>query len=79
MSPGARPEAPSSHLAKDAVESYLAARGIHGRASTKRLRDDKLGPAWVLGPEDRSNIETKTPRHVEIESNEPRPTLDAMW
>ena len=40
----------------------------------KRLCDNKLGPAWVLGPEDRSNVETEIPNHVEIESIEPRPT-----
>ena len=45
------------------------------RSKTKRLRNNQLGPAWASGPEDRSNIETKIPIHVEIESIEPRPTL----
>ena len=33
------------------------------------------GPAWVLGPRDRSDIETEMLVRVEIESVEPRPTL----
>ena len=36
------------------------------------------GPAWVLGPEDRSNIETKIPNHAEIKSIEPIPTLGVL-
>ena len=40
-----------------------------------RKRNEKLGQAWVLGPEDRRNIETQIPSHVEIESIELRPTL----
>ena len=40
-----------------------------------RHRVQAAGPAWALGPEDRSDVETKIPSHVEIESIEPRPTL----
>ena len=45
------------------------------RSKPKRLRHDKLGPAWVLGPEYRSDIETKIPNHFEVESIEPRPAV----
>ena len=48
---------------------------LSNRSKPKRSRNDKLGPAWVLGPEDRSSIETEIPNHVETESIEPRPTL----
>ena len=48
---------------------------LSNRSKLKRSRNKKLGPAWALGPEDRSDIETKTPNHVEIESIEPRPSL----
>ena len=48
---------------------------LSNRSEPKGLRYNKLGPARVLGPEDRSNIESKTSNHVEIESIEPRPTL----
>ena len=40
-----------------------------------RRQVQAAGPAWALGPEDRSNIETEIPNHVGIESIEPRPTL----
>ena len=43
-----------------------------------RRRVQAAGPAWVWGPEDRSNIETEIPNHVEIESIEPRPTLQSV-
>ena len=36
------------------------------------------GPAWALSPEVRNTIETKIPNRVEIESIEPRPTLDSL-
>ena len=45
------------------------------RSKPKRLRNMRLGPAWVLGLEDQRNIETKIPSHVEIEAIELRPTL----
>ena len=35
------------------------------RSKTKLLLNKKLGPARVLGPEDRSKIEAETPSHVE--------------
>ena len=41
----------------------------------KHLRSNKLGSAWVWGPEYLSNIKTGIPSHIEIESIEPRPTL----
>ena len=58
----------------DSVET----KTLSNRSEPKRLRNKKLGPAWVLSPEDRSNIETKIPNHVEIESIEPRPTLKCL-
>ena len=33
-----------------------------------RLRNNKLGPAWVLGPEDRSGIESERPNYVKFGS-----------
>ena len=44
------------------------------QSKQKRVHNKKLGPAWVLSPEDRSDIEAGL-NHVEIESIEPRPTL----
>ena len=44
-------------------------------SETTTLCGDKLGPAWAVGPEDRSSIETEIPNHLEIKSIEPRPTL----
>ena len=40
-----------------------------------RRQVQAAGPAWALGPEDRSLFETEIPNHVEIESIEPRCTL----
>ena len=48
---------------------------LPSRSKPKHLRSSKLGPAWALGPEDRNNIETELPNHVEFESIELRPTL----
>ena len=47
---------------------------LSNRPRPKRLRN-KLGPAWVWGHEDRSNVETQIPNQIKIESIEPRPTL----
>ena len=45
------------------------------RSKPKRLRDNKLGPARVLGPAYQINIETEIPNHVEIRWIAARPTL----
>ena len=45
------------------------------RSKPRHLRKEKLAPAWVLGPEDRSNIESSIPNNVEIESIGPKTTL----
>ena len=45
---------------------------LSNRSKPKRLRNNKMG---VWGPEDRSHIKTKIPKHVEIESIQVRPTL----
>ena len=49
---------------------------IEAETLTRRRRKvQAAGPAWALGPEDRSNAETKIQSHVEVESIEPRPAL----
>ena len=48
---------------------------LSNRAKPQRLRNKKLGAAQMLGPEDRSTIETRVPSHVQVEPIEPRPTL----
>ena len=50
--------------------SGLKPKRCRNRRNRKPLRDKKLGPAWVLGLEDRSSLETKTPHHVETQSIE---------
>ena len=44
---------------------------LSNRSKLNRLRNNKLGPARVLGPEDRSNIEAEITNQVEIEPIEP--------
>ena len=53
----------------------LETETLTNRSKPKSLPNAKIGPAWALGPDDRSNIETEIPSRVEIESMEPRPTL----
>ena len=57
------------------------------RSKPKRYRTDRHRNDYVtrnsvqhrlLGPEDRSNIETEIPNHFEVEPIEPRPTLKTL-
>ena len=60
-------------IAKGGV--HIDADTLSQRSKPKRSRSRKLGPAWVLGPEDRSDLEANMPKRVEIESIEPSPSL----
>ena len=42
-----------------------------------RRQAQAAGPAWVSGPEDRSDIEAEIPNHVETEPIEPMPALNS--
>ena len=42
---------------------------LSNRSEPTSLRNNKLGPAWIWGPQDRSNIETETPKDTEPSQN----------
>ena len=68
LSGSGRKNATKQHHARCDVLPPVA--GFHKKT---RRQVQAAGPAWALGPEDPSNIETEIPSHVEIEPIEPRP------